>query len=92
VRSLAAERQAEQVKDLRAVLQLLVHLTQRDVVDALDSGLGGGPGGGGGGEHVGDVAQVGRCRGSPLIACGAGPCACVGWGVRGVGEGGGGGA
>jgi hypothetical protein len=83
VQSLAADRQAEQVKDLRAVLQLLVHLTQRDVVDALDGGLGGGPGGGGGGEQVVDVAQVGRYRG-PWLRAGRG-CVrvwggvCVGW-------------
>ncbi len=54
VKTVAAQRQAEQCKDLRAVLQLLNHLTQRDVADSLDGG--GQPAGG---EQTVDVAQVG---------------------------------
>jgi hypothetical protein len=51
----------EQCRDLRAVLKLLINVTQPDVAEALASGRGGvGPrvGGGGGGAKELDVAEV----------------------------------
>ncbi len=73
VKAVAAQRQAEQVKDLRAVLALLNHLTQRDVVDSLE---GGGGQQQGGGEQPVDVAQVGAglwlpCTHVCCLVCGS---------------------